>query len=84
MHDKVKSFLIQSFLLFLVLSNAKAASVLPLPSDTVGKSKSDLWAYQSLNGVKQKNIPTREIRVAVVDDGFRLSHKTLKKYIYTN
>lgn len=84
MNDTVKSFLIQLFLLFLVLSNAKAASVLPLPSDTAGKSKSDLWAYQSLNLVKQKNIPTREIRVAVVDDGFRLTHKTLKNYIYTN
>lgn len=84
MNDKIKSFCILLFLLFLLLSNTKAATVLPLPSDTAGKSKSDLWAYQSLNIVKQKIIPTREIRVAVVDDGFRLSHKALKNYIYTN
>ncbi len=84
MNDKIKSFCILLFLLFLVLSNTKAANVLPLPSDTAGKSKSDLWAYHSLHIVRQKTIPTREIRVAVVDDGFRLSHKTLKNYIYTN
>ncbi len=29
-------------------------------------------------------MPARVIRVAVVDDGFRLSHKALKNYIYTN
>lgn len=55
-----------------------------MSSDTAGKSKSDLWAYQSLNIVRQKTIPTRVIKVAVVDDGFRLSHKALKNYIYTN
>lgn len=84
MNDKIKSFFALSFLLFLAVSNAKAVSALPLPLDTAGKSKSDLWAYQSLNIIKQKTEPPREIRVAVVDDGFRLSHKALKNYIYTN
>jgi len=84
MNDKLKSFFKLSFLLFLVLSNGYAASILPLLSDTTGKSKSDLWAYNMLNIVIQKTTPTRVIRVAVVDDGFRLSHKALKNYIYTN
>jgi len=84
MNDKIKSFFLLSFLLFLVLSKADAASVLALPTDTAGKSKSDLWAYLSLNITTQKTIPTRVIRVAVVDDGFRLSHKAIRNYIYTN
>lgn len=40
--------------------------------------------YQQLHLLKQKVKQGSPIKIAIIDDGFRLSHKTLKKYIYTN
>jgi hypothetical protein len=55
-------------------------------ADTISKNNKNLskWAYEVLNipTINDKN--SKEIIVAVIDDGFRLSHKSLKDFIYIN
>ena len=40
--------------------------------------------FEQLNLLSQKVKEGSPIKIAVIDDGFRLSHKTIKKYINTN
>lgn len=42
------------------------------------------FSYQQLHLLEQKVKQGSPIKIAIIDDGFRLSHKTLKKYIYIN
>lgn len=42
------------------------------------------WAIQMLNAIQLKAANGVPIKVAVVDDAFRVTHKSLKDYIYTN
>ena len=46
----------------------------------------DLWAYDSINIPISANINAdiRPVVVAVVDDAFRLSHKEISRFVYTN
>ncbi|MBE2189534.1 MAG: S8 family serine peptidase, partial [Candidatus Kapabacteria bacterium] len=41
-------------------------------------------AYDMLNIVAKKSMNNKMVKVAIVDDGFRLSHKVLKNYIFKN
>ena len=53
-------------------------------SDTVKEHVPDSWPWEILNIIHQKALAGTVVKVAVVDDGFRLSHKTLRNFIYTN
>ncbi len=55
-----------------------------LPHDTVRNGIPDCRAYEMMNIVRQKLMTGATVKVAVVDDGFRLTHKTLKRFIFTN
>lgn len=41
-------------------------------------------AYDMLNIVTKKSKNNKVVKVAIVDDGFRLSHKVLKNYVFKN
>lgn len=41
-------------------------------------------AYDMLNIVAKKSKNNQMVKVAIVDDGFRLSHKVLKNYVFKN
>lgn len=41
-------------------------------------------AYDMLNIVAKKSKNNKVVKVAIVDDGFRLSHKVLKNYVFKN
>lgn len=43
-----------------------------------------LWSLQMLNTIKLKAKEGAVVKVAVVDDAFRLSHLSLKKFFYSN
>ncbi len=42
------------------------------------------FAYEMLNIKPVKHNNAKKVKIAVIDDGFRLSHNKLKKYIYSN
>jgi len=70
--------------LFTILS---LNSVAQSSTDTVvtNEAKPDFRAYEMLHLPDLKNVPlTGVIKIAVVDDGFRLTHRTLKNYWYKN
>jgi serine protease len=68
----------------LIFQNAFAKTSYALIPDSGKVQISDLWAIQILNIIQQKASQGTVIKVAVVDDGFRLSHKALKDFIFTN
>jgi serine protease len=78
---------IQGFLtlmcLFLSLQN-NALSLDSVPPATGGTGLPDNWAYRLINLVNQNHFPKKVVTVAVVDDGFRFSHKSLKPYLFKN
>ncbi len=80
MNKKRSSLLFLFALLFLIFIPATAQPI----AEQVGKSKAILSAHHALNIVHQQATPRKVITVAVVDDGFRLTHKALNKYIFTN
>jgi serine protease len=41
-------------------------------------------AFDMLNIVAKKSMNNKMVKVAIVDDGFRLSHKVLKNYVFKN
>ena len=65
-----------------ILLQGYGRTLIPVPPDSAGKV--NLWAYTILDLAQQKAKPGAVIKVAVVDDGFRLSHKVLKDFVYTN
>jgi len=71
-------------LLFALVSAGSPEITYASGSDTVKQDLADSWACKILNIVHQKALAGAVVKVAVVDDGFRLSHKTLKNFIYTN
>ncbi|MEI7726309.1 MAG: S8 family serine peptidase [Bacteroidota bacterium] len=72
-------------LLFFASISIGYAVVIPsVPSDSSRQKVCDSWAYTILNIVQQKAKAGAIVRVAIVDDGFRLTHKTLRDFIYTN
>ncbi len=71
-------------ILCFVLLNNTAKSSVAVPPVSGGTAGPDLWAYKVLNLVRHEALPKRVITVAVIDDGFRLSHKALKDYVYFN
>ena len=79
---KIPAFLAVSFCFLCLTGFAKPVhAALPDSGTTV---KTDLWAYNILNIIRQKAVPGKVLRVAVVDDGFRLTHKSIKDFIFTN
>ena len=46
--------------------------------------KADNWVYKGLSIPKLNVKPSRVVTVAVVDDGFRLTHKSLDGFLYKN
>jgi serine protease len=72
--------------LFFVLTLACAHTLTSQVADRLANtSKPGYETYDRLHIPVLVNIPTtRPIIVAVIDDGFRLSHKALKSAIYTN
>ncbi|MFZ4522460.1 MAG: S8 family serine peptidase [Bacteroidales bacterium] len=72
------------FTLFILIHLAITLNAAPISGDTAKTVFPESWAYQFLNIARQKARAGVVIKVAVVDDGFRLSHKTLRDFIYTN
>jgi hypothetical protein len=68
-----KSIIVLLFSVLALSANAQPAE----------KSKTSYWATL-LNIQPQPARPKKVITVAVIDDAFLLSHKSIKKYIYTN
>ena len=75
---------VRAIFLFLLVTACLPGFSSCLPSDTVKQGVADSWAYKVLDIVQQKASAGVVVTVAVVDDGFRLTHKSLKDYIYTN
>jgi hypothetical protein len=73
-----------TILFFSILATGNPGIASPVLPDSSRKAVPDGWAYNILNIVRQKALPGTVVKVAVIDDGFRLSHKTLKNFIYTN
>lgn len=55
-----------------------------IPDEPVKKGIPDPRIYNILKIVQQKAAAGVVVKVAVVDNGFRLSHKTIRDFIYTN
>jgi hypothetical protein len=68
----------------LIFQNAYAKTSCTPLTDSGRIQTSNLWAIHILNIIQQKASQGTVIKVAVVDDGFRLSHKALKDFVYTN
>lgn len=66
------------------LFSTPSEAIRPASPDSGGSRAGKLWAYEILNIAKQKAREGAVVKVAVVDDGFRLSHLALKDFIYTN
>src|ERR1039457_5698744 len=73
-----------AFLYIVFLASAYPRINCAAPSDSVVGEKPGGWAYNILHIVRQKAMAGVVVKVAVVDDGFRLSHKNLRDFIYTN
>jgi hypothetical protein len=73
-----------SMLLFVLFSAGSPETTYASGSDTVRQVFADSPAYEILNIVHQKASAGAVVKVAVIDDGFRLSHKTLTNFIFRN
>lgn len=84
MNNKTKAFLIIfSVLLFPALCiAADADSTRQIVG--AGKSKTHFWPAEMLHITRQKELPRKAVTIAVVDDGFRFTHKSLRDYLFTN
>lgn len=82
--NKMKFIVIIIVLACLVFDNANAMTTYTVLPDSGRTQVSGLWVNNMLNISKQKAIQGTIIKVAVIDDGFRLSHKSLKDFIFTN
>ena len=70
-------------MLFCIVSvSGNSTGLTSFPPDS--SRKSDNWAYSILNIIPQKAKPGTVVKVAVVDDGFLLTHKALKNFVFTN
>jgi hypothetical protein len=80
----MKFILLTVILFWSSLSTGFAIASSYVPSDSSRQKVSDNWAYAILNIVQQKAKAGTIVKVAIVDDGFRLTHKTIRDFIYTN
>ncbi|MCX6305168.1 MAG: S8 family serine peptidase [Bacteroidetes bacterium] len=80
----MKYFCLFALIFFAFLPRGHAGLVSQLQDDTVKKGIPDTRVYAILNMVRQKAAAGAVVKVAVIDDGFRLSHLSLKDFIYTN
>jgi len=76
--------LIISVLLLILNTAVDGNEIAPVSPDSGGTGAPDRWAYEILHIVAQKAAKGSVVKVAVVDDGFRLTHKALKDFIFTN
>jgi hypothetical protein len=53
-------------------------------TDSSRKDESKTWFIKKLNIPKKNNAPHVPVKVAIIDDGFRITHKVLEKFIYRN
>lgn len=82
MNKRYKWTVVFTALCFLVYKPILATTaVSPQQGDTVVDK---WWAYEMLNVIRQKANDGVVVKVAVVDDGFSLSHNVLKDFLYTN
>lgn len=80
----INIFILLNFLFtFSVRLFAQQENVSANPTKIQAHQKND-WIYDVLHIVKQKEKRHQLVKVAVVDDGFLLSHNSLKNFIYTN
>ncbi len=84
MNDLFKSFVKSLVLLFSVLSAVSASAQDMQAVADAGKSKTNQWVYNLLGIAHRKTLPEKVITVAVVDDGFRMTHKSFRQYLFTN
>ena len=80
----VKYSCLPVFFLLVCFTNSRAGEALPAYADTAWQGVAARHAYPLLNLTNQKGVPGTVVKVAVVDNGFRLSHKALKDFIFTN
>ncbi len=84
MKNKMKLIGILIVLGCLAFRNTSAKTIYTVLPDSGSVKPADTWAIQILNIIQQKAGQGSVIKVAVVDDGFRLSHKALKDFVFTN
>ncbi|MDP1622769.1 MAG: S8 family serine peptidase [Bacteroidales bacterium] len=81
----MKHIILFAFFLGALLTDTCACPGSPShSSDSATAGGSDCWAYNVLHIIRQKAKSGHVVRVAVVDCGFRLSHKSLKGSIFAN
>ncbi|WP_430974470.1 S8 family serine peptidase [Sunxiuqinia rutila] len=71
---------IHSILFILIASSSNAGS----NKDSVQTAPLSHWAIELMQSPKLKASGQQPIVVAVIDDGFLLSHKSLQNYLFTN
>ena len=80
----MKQFCLSLLLIIFFFTDCYPENIFLTPSDSVRQRVSDCWAYNILNIIRQKEAKGTVVKLAVVDDGFRLTHKSLKDFIFTN
>jgi len=74
-----------SFILLLAFcAGSVYGSVSETTSDTLHQEDGSGRYFNIIHLIQQKVATGSVVKVAVVDDGFRLTHKTLKEFIFTN